>query len=146
MRYATADQLATYSPNLDHPDDVDTYLRSASRLVTRAIRFARYTTAPSGLPDDAELAGALVEATCEQVTAWVLAGVHPTRGVVTAATEGTVTQYTVTAGPRTVTEQLAGASAGTQSVTPDVDQLTAEAWSILSDAGLVSVGVIGVRG
>ncbi len=132
---------------LDHPNDVAAYLRAASRLVTRATRLARYQTQPSGLPSDADLREALSDAVCEQVTAWTWAGVDPQRGLVYGDTEGgELKSSTVTAGPRTVTEQYTESAAATQSVIPSTTELTPEAWSILFEAGLLGAQPVAVRG
>lgn len=147
LQYATADELGDHSPSLDPPDDVDRMLRSASLLVTHAVRFARYTTQPSGLPADAELVEALRDATCEQVTAWVRAGVDPALGVITdSSSGGDLKSSTVTAGPRTVTEQYTDATSSSSEVTPSTVELTPQAWLILHHAGLTGVYVQATRG
>ncbi len=147
IQYADTSALSDYSPNLDHPDDVVAYLRAASRLVSRATRLARYEAQPSGLPTDSDLIGALSDAVCEQVTAWTRAGVDPQRGQVFDAVEaGELKSSTVTAGPRTVTEQYTDAAGESQTETPSTTELTPAAWMILFDAGLLGAQPVAVRG
>lgn len=138
--YATASDLATYSPALVQPDDVGTWLRAASRLVAKATRLAVYPTTLD-VPTDTALAGVFRDAVCEQVTAWTRAGVDPIIGDM-SATDDRVTSRTTTAGPRTVTEQYAQVSGPV--VLPD--ELTGAAFDILAAAGLTSGRPVGVRG
>lgn len=132
IQYATASELADYSPDLDHPDAVTDYLRAASELVSDATGRAFYVTDSSGAATDVSVIGAFRDAVCQQVTDWVRAGVDPTLGTVVDAG---VSSRTTTAGPRTVTEQYT--TAGT-TVTISTDELTPRAWRILRRAGLVS--------
>lgn len=136
--YATADDLSTYLPDLDQPDDVETYLRAASRLVSRAIRRAIYDASPTGVPTDPDLLAACRDATCEQVAAWTLAKIHPVAA--DASAERVLNSVSVSAGPRTVNESYAPIEA------VDRGELTPQAWGILSDAGLVGGPVYAVRG
>jgi hypothetical protein len=138
--YATADDLATYSPNLDHPDDVAGYLRAASGLVGRATRRAVYTVNGSGVPTDATVLAALRDATCEQVTQWTRAGVDPT-GTAPASNEGAVKSRTVTSGPRSTAETYADPSPPMS-----IDYLCPSAVGILADAGLIAGAVFAVHG
>lgn len=139
--YASAADLDTYSPNLNHPDDLATYVRAASRLVARATRRAVYVVNGSDLPTDAAVSGAMRDAVCEQIVQWVRAGVDPGG---TVAQPTTVTARTTTSGPRTVTEQYAS---GPGVVTPvSADYLHPAALGILGDAGLLGGVVLATRG
>jgi hypothetical protein len=140
--YATASDLADYSPSLVQPDDVDGYLRAAGRLVGWATRVAVYPVTVAGVPTDTGLAGVMRDAVCEQVTAWTRAGVDPVVGDLTGA-DDRVTSRTTTAGPRTVTEQY---EKGSPAAVVPVDGLTPAAWSILAMGGLTGANPVGVRG
>jgi hypothetical protein len=131
VEYATAADLATYSPNLSHPDDVAGYIRAASRLVGRAIRRAIYDTDTLGAPTAATVISAVRDATCEQVTQWTRAGVDPT-GPVPASNEGAVKSRSVSSGPRSTSETYADPEPPMST-----DVLHPAAVGILGDAGLL---------
>lgn len=85
LTYAAEEDLPAEIDGQALPDSatVDRYLRTASGLVTRAIRRDRYETTSGGLPTDPDLAAALRDATVEQVTQWVAANIDPLKaGVV----------------------------------------------------------------
>ena len=67
----------------DH--ELERLLTHASQLVRRATRGAVYETDPAGNPTDIDTIETFREATCLQVEAWVLAGVH--RDVVTGGAQ-----------------------------------------------------------
>lgn len=138
VQYATASDLADYSPDLEQPDRVTDYLRAASLLVADVTGRAVYAINGVGLPTDVALSGAMRDAVCQQVTDWARAGVDPTLG---SESDG-VSSRTTTAGPRTVTEQYSG----TNTATITADELGARAWRILKVAGLLGGPVITTRG
>lgn len=76
--YATTADYVTYSGAAAAPDNIASLLRSASRLVRRATVTAVYLTDTDEAPTDAKVIEAFMEATCEQASAWVAAGVDPT--------------------------------------------------------------------
>jgi len=76
--YATSSDYSTWSGVDTSPANVDQLLRSASLLIAEATSTARYVVDDTGLPTDTILVGALRDATCAQVVAWVAAGVDPT--------------------------------------------------------------------
>lgn len=72
MAYATTDDLERYlSPT---PPDADLLLTRASRLIDYLLTSAVYEVDDTGMPVDEQVAGALRDATCEQVAAWIMGG------------------------------------------------------------------------
>ena len=77
--YASLDDLVGWS-SAEIPDGIDVCarLRSASILVRRETRAARYDTDSAGKPSDPDVSQAFTDATCAQAAAWIAAGIDPT--------------------------------------------------------------------
>ena len=135
--YATVGDLEAWLQDTAPPNAAG-LLRSASVLVTAACRNDLYNTLPSGLPSDENLADAMRDACCEQINAWVLAGIDP-------ATAGTDTSA-----PGVVKSEIDGARVefdptGIEEATRNrlrlVSALSGSAYEILRQAGLASAYV-----
>lgn len=79
MAYATVEQLTTYltATGQTVPDGASGLLDRASRLVDRALISAVYKVDDQGNPTDSGKLQAVQDATCEQVSSWITAGVDP---------------------------------------------------------------------
>lgn len=73
MAYATVDDLVPDYVD-PAPANINLLLTRASREVDRALLSAVYPVDEAGLPTEAAHITALMEATCEQVAAWLEAG------------------------------------------------------------------------
>lgn len=127
MTYATITDLADYIDPI--PDNAELLLARASRLVDRALMCAVYDVDGTGMPTDERIAGALRDATCEQVAAWVAGGEDGT---------GAAGQYqSVSIGSVSLTRGAAGPGGGAPAAGT---ALAPQAWMILHQAGLVNRG------
>lgn len=138
--YANPAELAEYMTGDPEATPLPIYaprLRSASRLVTKAIESAVYAVDGDNWPTDLDKLDAVHEATMEQASAWITNDIDPAAGV--GQLKRTVKSKSLTGG------------AGGASVTYDDDpaaqlrvllatgvELTPTAWAILEAAGLVS--------
>jgi len=137
--YATAAELAAYvDPDATEPTPVPkatVLLRRASQLVLDATANARYTTnAATGLPTLHRVREAMREATLEQASAWVAAGLDPSLGV--AQLPRTVASKSQ--GSVSVSYQQDAATDAERRALAAGDSLTSAARSILAAAGLIS--------
>lgn len=122
------------------PDNIDVLLRSASRLVTPAIRTAVYLVGSDGLPSDTGQRDALVEATCAQVATWVAAGVtDPAGGGLTA--KAAVSSKSLNGKSITYDSSLTSSVTAFQARQAMTSTLCGEARELLADAGLSSTRV-----
>ena len=81
--YATSSDYFAVFP-ADSTDDVEPFLRTASRLVYMATRAARYGVDAAGQPSDPTVAAAFTEATVLHAHALISAGItDPTAGAAT---------------------------------------------------------------
>jgi hypothetical protein len=71
--YATVEQLTTYL-GTSMPTDAPRLLDRASEIIDSALLTATYAVDTAGAPTDAEVAGALADATCAQVEFWLAGG------------------------------------------------------------------------
>lgn len=129
--YATASDLATWTGQ-PAPDNAAVLLRSASMAVRAATRTAIYTTSPSGLPSDADVAEAFRDATCEQAGQLTANDIDPAAGAagagggISASSIGSASvTYATPANDAALRQQLAAG------------QLCASAVQILLDAGVL---------
>lgn len=142
--YATPDELAVYitgDPDATAGANAPLYttrLRSASRLVTRAIESAVYTTDADNLPTDAGKRDAVREATCEQASAWLAADLDPAAGVGQVARRAKSKSLSGPGGTASVTYEDDAAQRDALLALASGEELTPAAWDILVTAGLVS--------
>lgn len=131
--YAKSDDLKTWMGVDAAPANADALLRSASRLVTRAIRGALFDTDTTGLPTGAVQLQATNDAACAQAAAWSSNSIDPLKGglpqdrVVQKSLGDASVRYSDFADNEQARHDLASGKV-----------LTAEAWSILEEAGLTS--------
>lgn len=126
--YATPAQLATWlGPAQASPADPDRALRAASRRVDRMLLTAWYDTDNVGMPTEADVIEALMEATCEQVAHQIRTGDPYGTGSAGAYASLSIGGLALT--------KAAGATGGT-SGGPGGSPLSPEAWEILRQAGL----------
>lgn len=123
MAYATTTDLEEYLDPL--PVDAELMLARASRLVGQAVRNAVYHTDTDGVPTDESVVTALMEATCEQVVAWVRGGGDGT---------GVGEQFTSVSIGSVSLSRAGGGTAGGQSA---ADTLCLQSRLILDEAGLL---------
>lgn len=136
--YATADDLEAWNKNLDVSSvDVDALLRSASMRVADAIGGDYYATDDTGLATDSGVLQALSDATCAQVTAWVLLKVDPAAGGV--STNGLATSVGIGSARKTYADGANVAATRAASLVG----LVPEALQILRNAGLASTRLWG---
>lgn len=142
MLYATPGELATYldpdNPASEPPANATILIRAASALVGDAIAGAIYPVDDDDYPTEVRVARALSQATCEQASAWHLAGIDPRKGI----GQG---------GPVIASKSLDGASvsyvannaaAQARSDLEAGNVLTSAAWRILDNAGLLTSAVV----
>lgn len=127
LTFATEEDLARWSDG-NIPDNPRPLIRHASVMVQHAIRFARFSVTPAGLPSDPDIAEAVRDAVCAQVEAWAVSKINPTQ----IATTGVVTGSKI--GDASFTFDAAS-SANTASNART--ELCNEAWLILENAGLI---------
>lgn len=133
--YATPAQLAAWTGTAESTTTVP-LLRSASILVGRATLTATYDVDDAGLPTDAKMLAALVDATCSQVGTWLALAIDPAKG---AADPGkTVASKKIGSGQIDYAVYAASAQARADAAT----SLSQEALLILSDAGLIPGTVV----
>lgn len=136
--YATPAELAHYlDPDASAPEVpplATVLLRHASSLVAGATAAAVYRVDAEGLPADTKLREALRDATCEQAGQWSLHGLDPRKGatqltrlVASKSLNGASVSYEANAAAQAALNALASG-----------DELTAAAWAILDNAGLIS--------
>lgn len=130
--YADIADLSLW-PVTPWPDDPEARIRSASNLVRKATRAARYDVDSAGKPSDPEILATFRDATCAQVQAWAAADIDPsavaathTPQVSSKAMGGRSVTYT-TASPEVLAERARIAG-----------ELCGEAMDILANAGLVA--------
>lgn len=124
--FATSDDVEKWS-GFPAPENAAQLIRRASGMVQQAVRRARFTVEPSGLPADPDVADAMRDAVCAQVVYWDNSGVDPMRADTTARLSST---------------GLDGASMGfdtttaAQASTTAASSLCDEAWLILDNENL----------
>jgi hypothetical protein len=132
--YATPGDLTSWSGN-PAPDNATGLLRSASSLVGRYTRAARYRTTTDGLPSDPPVAEAFRDATTAQAAFWATNGIDPNAGSLAEMSKGHAIGKSIKGASVNYSVTLVENSnkARTQAVTVLCD----EAWLILDNAGLV---------
>lgn len=145
MIYATPAELAAFvDPDTKPPAAVPlatVLLRKASGLVTDAISGLVYQTDSEGVPTLQRYRTAVRDATLEQASAWAVNGIDPRKGASQIKR-------------RIKSKSLGNGSVSTtyEDGSPELlvlatgDELTNDAWLILSNAGMISNRVAGSRG
>jgi len=134
--YATPEELATYTGETA-PANASVLLRSASRLVTDAVRAKFYAVDGAGLPVDAAQRATLNEATCVQAAAWVANNVNPLAG--RAAVKREVAAKS--GGGVSVTYASYAADAQARSDLASGDVLTSDALRVLRNGQMLTTKV-----
>ena len=75
--FATAADVEKWTGEPLDGANIDGLLRRASAMVQRAVRAARFAVTPAGMPEDPDVAEALRDAVCEQVTVWMESDINP---------------------------------------------------------------------
>lgn len=134
--FATTDDLSLWNTGVDWScaGDLSALLRSASLMVAKAAAGACYDVDDTGLPTDTGLLQALNDATCAQVTAWVVGNVDPAGAGITAGVKSSVA-----IGSASIT--YADAQSAATSRAASLTSLVEEAYDILRTAGLASTRV-----
>lgn len=139
--YATPAELAAWlDPDAETPTvpaNATVLLRAATELVRDAASNAVYRTDSTGAAIDSHVSDALRDATTEQASAWSLNGLDPRKGpqqaprrVASKGLNGASVSYVADSAADTALSELASGKS-----------LTASAWRILDNAGLVSTRV-----
>jgi len=135
--YATVADLTADPWSVDPmPSNASRLLASASRLVRRATVTAVYDTDALGVATDSTVAGALRDATCAQVVAWITAGVDPAGGGVQLG-ERLVAAKSLASGSVTYDNGAAASVTAMDARAASATRLCPDAVLILAEAGLV---------
>ncbi|MFI6904882.1 hypothetical protein ACIBKY_26715 [Nonomuraea sp. NPDC050394] len=127
MAYATSSDYQTYTGQTP-PDGITLLLTRASREVDTALLSAVYPVDEDGMPTEAAHMTALMEATCEQVAAWVEEGESGT-GVSGKWDD-------VQLGSLRLARRGRGSQAGAGGGGSAAARLAPQAWQVLQQAGL----------
>lgn len=135
--YATPEDLQEWVTPV--PANAAALLRSASLMVRTETMTALYAANSEGFPTDTKLLEAFRDATCAQVRAWHGMGVDPsTAGVPSAAP---VRSKKLGSGSFEYDTSVNSSVTAFQAKREAANQLCAESWMILQQAGLTPGGV-----